>query len=268
MKTMKSAAIFFIVAIISVISLGTGITYGAGDIASVVALKGNALIERDARAIEAKLKDGIQLKDIVVTKESSKAKMLFIDDSVLTMGEKSKVVIKEFIYSKDQKGRSIFNLIDGKMRSVVGKSEFEIHTPTAVAAARGTVFDCETGQKSGQSFTTCTSYEGVVDIRSIDPTITGRVTLRPGMTVTVISGQPISAPTPAPTTTTLQSGGTSSTTPAPSLPLIQAPPIVQQPPAVQPPPPPPPTTTPVNVGIGFPTLPPPTPTTGGIHVGW
>lgn len=253
MKTMKSAVIIFAVVIISIISLGSGMTYGAGDVGSVVALKGNALIERDARAIEAKLKDGIQLKDTVETRESSRAKMLFIDDSVLTMGEKSKVVIKEFIYSKDQKGRSIFNLIDGKMRSVVGKSEFEVHTPTAVAAARGTVFDCETGMLSGKPFTTCTSYEGLVDIRSIDPTITGRVTLRPGMTVTVISGQPLAAPTPAPTTTTLQPGATS-TTPAPSLLLIQAPPIVQQPPVVPPtpPPPPPPTTTPVNIGIRFP----------------
>lgn len=220
-KTMHVAAFFVAVSLSAIIS-STAKVSAAENIGSVVALKGSATIERDARPIEAKVKDGIQLKDTVETKVSSRTKMLFIDDSVLTLGQKTRVVINEFVYSKDKGGRSIFNLIDGKMRSVVGNANFEVHTSTVVAAARGTVFECETGTTSGKPFTTCTSYEGLVDIRSIDPTITGRVTLRPGMTVTVISAQPLPAPTPAPTTTTLQPGGGASTTPAPSLPLVQA----------------------------------------------
>ena len=71
--------------------------------------------------------------------KASRTKMRFIDDSILTLGENSRVSIKEYIYSKDKGGKSIFNLLDGKMRSVVGKTRFEIHTPTAVAAARGTI---------------------------------------------------------------------------------------------------------------------------------
>ncbi|HXX82219.1 MAG TPA: FecR family protein, partial [Thermodesulfovibrionales bacterium] len=130
-----------------------GVAEAADNVGSVVALKGAALIQRDAKPIEAKLKDGILLQDTVETKESSKAKLLFIDDSILTMAEKSKVIIREFIYSKDAKGRSIFNLIDGKMRSVVGRNEFEIHTPTVVAAARGTVFECEVGKSGARVFT-------------------------------------------------------------------------------------------------------------------
>jgi hypothetical protein len=218
------------------------------DVGAVVALKGAALIERDAKRIEAKLKDGIQLQDSVETKDRAKAKLLFIDDSVLTMAEKSKVVIREFIYSKDARGKSIFNLLDGKMRSVVGKSDFEIHTPTVVAAARGTVFDCEIGKSGGRVFTTCTCFEGMVDIRSIDPTISGSVTLRPGMTVTVPMGQPVPAPTwapPAPTATLQSSGVAAAEAVTESLRSIQTPPITQQVPAVQPPQP-----------------------TGSIRVGW
>ncbi len=233
MKKMKSAAAILGIAAISLLVSGTGITYGAGEnIGSVVALKGSAFIERklnerETRINEAKVKDGIQLQDAVETRESSKTKMLFIDDSVLTMGEKSKVVVREFIYSKDQKGRSIFNLMDGKMRSVVGKTEVEIHTPTVIAAARGTAFDCETGQRSGQSFTTCTCLEGVVDIRAIDPTITGRVSLRPGMTITVISGQPLPAPAVAPTSAVggAVAGGAAGAGGAGALPLVTAPPV-------------------------------------------
>lgn len=275
MKRSKRTVVFIILAL-SIAIIGTASKgLAAEDIGSVVALKGSAAIERDAKTFEAKLKEGILLRDTVETRDRSKAKLLFIDDSVLTMGEKARVVIKEFVYSKDKGGRSIFNLIDGKVRSVVGKSEFEVHTPTAIAAARGTVFECETGTLTGgKLFTTCTCFEGVVDIRSIDPVISGRVSLRPGMAVTVMGGQPVPTPSPAPATTTLQSAGVSLTEPggaareaAVSVPLTQAPPIIQQPP-VLPPSPPPPATTPVNIGIGFPAAPAPAPNTGGIRVGW
>ena len=75
------------------------------------------------------------MQDTVATMKASKAKMLFNDDSILTLGESSKVVIKEYVYNKGKGGTSVFNLLEGKMRSVVGKTKFQIHTPTAVAAA-------------------------------------------------------------------------------------------------------------------------------------
>ena len=102
----------------------TGFAVAADNVGNVVALKGAAIIQRDAKFIEAKLRDGILLQDTVETKDRAKVKLLFIDDSVLTMAEKSKVIIREFIYSKDARGRSIFNLIDGKMRSVGDTAAF------------------------------------------------------------------------------------------------------------------------------------------------
>jgi hypothetical protein len=246
MKKTIVAGIVFIV--LGFPSVQTAAHAAAGDIGSVVALRGNAAIERDAKVFEAKLKEGIQLRDSVETKDRSKVKMLFVDDSVLTVGEKTRVAIKEFVYSKDERGRSIFNLLEGKMRSVVGRSEFEVRTPTLVAAARGTVFDCETGQTGGKALTTCTSYEGIVDIRSIDPTITGKVMLQPGMTITVISGQPLPAPTMAPTSAA--QGGAVAGAGGPSLPLVQGPSINLIPPTK-----------------GITPIPPPAPT-GSIKVGW
>jgi len=248
MKKMIVASILFVIVAFPLVLEGMAVAAAPEDIGSVVALRGNATISRDAKLLRAKLKDAIQLRDTVETKETSKAKMLFIDDSVLTVGERSKVVIREFVYSKDKRGRSIFNLLDGKMRSVVGRSEFEIHTPTLVAAARGTVFDCDTGEKNGKAFTTCTSYEGAVDIRSIDPTITGKVMLRPGMTITVISGQPLPAPTMAPTAAG-QRGGAAAGAGGTALPLVQGPAV---------------NLTPPTKGI----TPPPVSPTGSIKVGW
>lgn len=167
-------------------------------IGTVVAVRNKAVIEREKKQAEAKLKDSIQLNDAVLTFEGSRAKMLFIDDSVLTMGEKSRVVIKEFVYSKDQEGKSVFNLIDGKMRSVVGRSGFEVRTPTAVAAARGTVILFETGIRDGRQFTTIICLEGTVNVVSSDPSVVGSVMLTPGMTVTVVEHETPTPPVTAP----------------------------------------------------------------------
>lgn len=165
---------------------------------TVVAVRGKALIDRDKKELEAKVKDSLVMRDIVSTLEASKAKLLFRDDSVLTMGEKSRLVVREFIHEKDKKGRSIFNLLDGKMRAVVGKTEFEVHTPTVVAAARGTIILFETGLLDGQLFTTVIALEGLVDIMSIDPKILGSITLTPGTMVTVLQNTPLPAkPIPA-----------------------------------------------------------------------
>lgn len=168
------------------------------EVATVVAIRNKAVIERDKKERDAKVKDSILLIDTVSTLEASKAKMLFIDDSVLTLGEKSKVVIKEFVYSKEKGGRSIFNLIDGKMRSIVGKTEFEVHTPTTVAAARGTVILFETGILNGRKFTTIICLEGEVNVRSIDPKIKGILTLKQGMMITAFEGKSLPSPIPAP----------------------------------------------------------------------
>jgi hypothetical protein len=156
------------------------------EVGTMVAIRGKAIIERDKKAIWAKVNDSVFFSDTISTMEASRAKMLFIEDSVLTLGEKSKVVIKEFVYSKDKRGRSIFNLIDGKMRAIVGKTNFEVHTPTAVAAARGSVVLAEVTIVDGKIVTTLICLEGEFEI-SI-PGVPGTVKLKPGMKITIPEG--------------------------------------------------------------------------------
>jgi hypothetical protein len=184
MKIVKWRTITFILLFI-VIGL-SGVALAKDDVGTMVAIRGRAIIDRDKKAIEAKVKDSILLNDTVSTLEASRAKMLFIEDTVLTLGEKSKVVIKEFVYSKDKRGRSIFNLVDGKMRAIVGKTNFEVHTPTAVAAARGSVVLAEVTIVDGKIVTTLICLEGEFDI-SI-PGVPGTVKLKPGMKITISEG--------------------------------------------------------------------------------
>ena len=180
-----------------------GAAHAAGEaVSTLIAIKGETFIERDSAERPAKVKDDVLLVDTVATREAAKAKMLFIDDSVLTLGEKTKVVVKEYVYSKERGGTSIFNLLDGKMRVVVGKAKFEVHTPTAVAAARGTMFLIETGLRNGVPFTDVVGIEGeVVVTPNVGPGAQGTSTggpreavVTPGNSVSVTQGEPLPLP--------------------------------------------------------------------------
>lgn len=143
---MKQKSVIAILLLVSLLFIGLADTALAEeDVGAIVAIRGKDFIQRDDKSFEAEVSDNLFMNDTVSTRKASRAKMLFIDDSVLTIGENSKVVIKEVIYSKHKMGRSVFSLLEGKMRSIVGKTQFEVHTPTAVAAARGTVILTETG---------------------------------------------------------------------------------------------------------------------------
>ena len=168
-------------------------------VGAVVQLRGKASIQRASSSLGASLKDPIELRDIVETGDASRAKLLFIDDSILTLGAKSKANIEQFVYSKDQGGASIFNLLEGNMRAVVGKTKFEVHTSTTVAAARGTIINFETGiDANGVPYTIVICLEGSVVIRSTDPNVPGFITISAGQMVTMTQGAPIPEPQQAP----------------------------------------------------------------------
>jgi len=194
---MTMRRLLIILSLFAVIGLMPEAAWSGDDVGSVVAVRGKATIVRKGKTFDAKVKDGILLSDTVSTREASRAKMLFIDDSVLTLGEKSTVVIREFIYGKDKGNKSLFNLIDGKMRSVVGRAGFEVRTPTAVAAARGTIILFETGVRNGKKFSIILCLEGSVDVARADVSGAEHVTLKAGQIITVVEGEPLPIPTVA-----------------------------------------------------------------------
>ena len=120
----------------------------AGEIGVITFVQGSVtLTHLHAPAAPAKFRDDVQFHDIIETQHESRTKALFQDDSMLTVGEQSRIEITEYVFNPHESMRSvIINLVGGKVRALVGKvfaesgSRFEIHTPTAVAAARGTYF--------------------------------------------------------------------------------------------------------------------------------
>ena len=141
------------------------------------------------------LAGSVLFKDTYETKAKARLKLLFEDDSLLSLGEKTALQITENIFDPTQDRRStIIDLLNGTVRVLVGKiftggdSRFEIHTPTAVAAARGTYFIVWSVTEGGDDPTGIVNIgeSGVVEVSNIDPAIEGSVELRQKNRYTIV----------------------------------------------------------------------------------
>ena len=152
----------------------------------VLAVKKSVYLLRDGTKTNAEPENELYMHDAVATAKQSRAKLFFHDDSILNLGELSRVEVKEYIQSERQiRSKSIYQLIDGSLKVVVGNSDLEIHTPTAVAAARGTKFILKTekiGQApkgTAQEWMTCLLVvDGEVEFQNINEKVQGMVTVK------------------------------------------------------------------------------------------
>jgi hypothetical protein len=164
----------------------------AGDVVSV---RGKAVIERKAGKENARVSSALLESDNIVTREKSRIKMLFRDDSILTLGANSKLVIKKYLYSPQSKrAESIYELADGKLRAAVGGSGFKVTTPTAFAAARGTVLVVSYNAETNT--TQITVLEGSVEVRNVNAEIPGSQIVGAGQSTTVTGNKPPTTPRP------------------------------------------------------------------------
>ncbi len=102
-------------------------------------------------AIAAKVPDNVFPGDIIRTKSNSKAELIMKDNTVLRIGQRSRIDISEYL-SDEKNYKSSIKLQRGQVKAVVDKNvsrrislspdanRFEIQTPNAVAGVRGTEF--------------------------------------------------------------------------------------------------------------------------------
>jgi len=172
---------------------------GTDGIGFYTAVLGQASVTHpgEARVLPVKLHDEVWFKDVIQTQDESRTRALFQDDSMLTVGENSRVEIDEYIYNPEKNVRqAIVKLMQGQVRALVSKvfkangSRFEIHTPSAVAAARGTYFTV--WAENGQSGIINIGEKGRVDFTSGGMT----VAVDPGFFSIAYEGQAPSVPLP------------------------------------------------------------------------
>lgn len=173
--------------------------YSATEAGEVLAVKKNVYLIRDEQRSDAVPQMRLLLKDTVETDKKSRTKLFFTDDSILNLGELSRVVVEEYIYSPEKKrSKSIYKLIDGSLKVVVGRSDLEIHTPTAVAAARGTKFIIWAEGRDDFTKSCAMVLEGEVLFKSINEDVSDTVTIGNGNMSCVPMGGPPGGIEPVP----------------------------------------------------------------------
>ena len=135
---MKRMAVLFTVAFCSVVSF-----VNADIIAKIASFEGTVQVMKKGAADWKNARPGMPLEvgDQVYTQAESFAEIRYTIGTVLRMDEKTKVTL-ESSSEKTVKSKSAIGTVWINMRKLVSTGkEFEVSTPTAVAAIRGTVFD-------------------------------------------------------------------------------------------------------------------------------
>lgn len=118
----------------------------ANVVATVSALKGSADIKRIAEIFPAQLGNKLENKDNIFTKGNSKMQIIFLDETILTIGKNSNFSIEEYLFEENQEPAAKFNMVEGAMRVITGgigkiaPHKFSVKTRTATIGIRGTNF--------------------------------------------------------------------------------------------------------------------------------
>ena len=174
------------------------------------------IVSESAVARPISLRQAVFYGDTLVTGPKSTTKVLFDDNTILSVSENTELQITDYIYDRRKAKRTtVFTMALGRVKALVADfyaatdSRFEIHTPSAVAAARGTgmvvwIIRPGAAQRFGAAQTKAriirVQENGVATgIASIDGTV--QVTNPLGQSVTLFTGtftivQPALPPSP------------------------------------------------------------------------
>lgn len=113
----------------------------------VTRLRGEAFVERNLIRFELHEGSEIFSDDVAITGDSARLEISLNDNSVLTLGDQSTLIIRDFVYDPDTKmGNAFFVLTRGVLRTISGeiaysqKDNFLVKTTVATIGIRGTDF--------------------------------------------------------------------------------------------------------------------------------
>jgi|SRR5579862_8071216 len=119
-------------------------------IGQVTTASGTVGVVRAGKSLPLKLGDPIYQKDIVETGKDSSIGMTFVDNSVVTTGPDSRLLLDQYHFdSTNFHGDMLAKLQKGTLTGVSGDiarsspGSMKIETPTAILGVRGTTFAVE-----------------------------------------------------------------------------------------------------------------------------
>lgn len=130
------------------ISAGSAFCAGkaAKAVGSVIVLEGTVVVvNENAKPAKLQLKSPVYINDRIKTGPNSRLQILFDDDSVISQGENSELIVDEYIYSPKNKeevrcsvriAKGIFRVLTGKITDMNPK-RFRVQTRLATIGIRG-----------------------------------------------------------------------------------------------------------------------------------
>jgi hypothetical protein len=139
-----------LVFLLALIAVGAGSSAAAQAVAgSISALTGTATITRGGATIPAANGLAVQVGDRIVTGAGSNVSVTLSDGSQIEVTDSSNLTIDENTLNPDgSRASTKVSLLGGMVRSLVRSTpgrapNFVVHTPNAVASARGTSYDVD-----------------------------------------------------------------------------------------------------------------------------
>ena len=132
--------IFSLIIFMSSLSIGF-----ANDVIGVISAGIGDITNQKNEKLETGSK--IYFGDTIIVKAQSTAQILLLDETALTIGEKSELTIDDFVYDpKSKVGKIVSNIKIGTVRIITGEisnqnpDNLEVNIPTGSIGARGTEF--------------------------------------------------------------------------------------------------------------------------------
>ena len=154
-------------------------------------------IQTETRTI--KVSDGVFEREIIETDSNSSTQFLFLDETILTIGPESRLVLDEMVYNSNaSKGKVIITAAKGLFTFVSGSlvsESYLIRTPTSTIGVRGTKFDLFVS-RNGSS--TVILRSGAVDVKNLTGSIRRITTAGLATSVVTQNSDPTLPAPPAP----------------------------------------------------------------------
>jgi len=167
------------IALFSLILISHRAAFAQDSVGQVTEITGSAKLERGGVEVEAAPMMQIKIRDKLRTTAKSKLTVTLHDGSKLVLSESSSYTIDEYSIAATTRMRASIALWAGHLRAVVVTAlgavpDFQVHTPNAVAAVRGTEFETAfitdrpcPEDRSCMRYTTVGVFHGVVSVANI-----------------------------------------------------------------------------------------------------
>jgi hypothetical protein len=148
------------------------------NVGTVTQLSGSAQIQRASLTVSVSQGTAVELHDRLATSVNSSATVTLTSGITVTLAEHTNLTFDQNVTTGGTGRNTQLNLFEGGLRSIVPAllqtQTFEVHTPNAISAVRGTDFDTtyiegriRPGYEGCQRYTDVRVREGVVAVSNL-----------------------------------------------------------------------------------------------------